>query len=511
MKLFSARDLRISIVIGAAIGAVLAALILIFGQPILNWFYHSVPGRMYALNKLSNTIVHEHVYASEEDDPLEIAYLAYYGEEEAPKRAQIRKAFREEIRADPDAYYTIANLMLSHFDRYSNLSAPEIYEQKYPDNEDYTGLGVTVSRYGPFIRVASAYSDSPAGRAGLQEGDLVCTVGDTDIRTMEYADAKTLLYDQAEEGTVLGVLRSGEDSLLYFEIQSGEVHIPNVSWEIRGEIGYLNITLFQGDSFKRDVQAAMDDFSEAGVLYLVLDMRDNRGGLITDLEFLLNALVPEKDVLLFTEHYRRSDDLFYSKGTGASFKDIAVLVDEKTHSAAEVVSGSLKDMGYMLIGETTYGKAVGLSNMDFCGDRLVLATMTLELPETGDYNDVGIHPNIYVENEVVSADPVFLLPLETAQILPDGDSRQILAMEQRLVLLGYLFTGADGVWDADTDEALDALYQALGKPYSGICEEEILTVLEELAEKCINAKYLEDTQLKYAYEYLEEIRSAQAA
>ena len=137
--------------------------------------------------------------------------------------------------------------------------------------------------------------------------------------------------------------------------------------------------------------------------------------------------------------------------------------------------------------------------------------MTLELPETGDYNDVGIHPNVYVENEAVSADPVLLLPLEKAQILPDGDSRQILAMEQRLLLLGYLFSGADGVWDTDTDEALRALYQALGKPYSGVCEEEILTVLEELADKCINAKYLEDSQLKYAYEYLEEIRTAQAA
>ncbi len=508
---FSARELRKSILIGAIIGTLLAVLILVFGQPVLNAFYHTVPGRMYALNRLSKTIINEHVYAAAEDDPLAFAYLAYFEAEEAPDTREIRKAFRSEIESDPEAYYTIANLMLSHFDRYSNLSAPELYAQKYPDNEDYTGMGITVSHLGPFIRIASVYADSPAGRAGLMEGDLICTVGDTDIRTMDYEDAKDLLYEASKAGTAVGVLRKGESALLSFALKVDAVHIPNVSWQIREDVGYLNITLFRGESFRQDIQNALDDFEDAGVSYLILDMRDNRGGLISDLEYLLNSLVAEKDVLLFSEHYRRSDEHYYSKGNGVSFEDIAVLVNEKTCSSAEVVSGSLKDMGYMLIGETTYGKAVGLSNWDFFGDKLVLATMTLELPKTGDYNDEGIHPSFVVENEAVSVDPILLLPVNSEELVPESDTHQILALEQRLRLLGYLFSPADGIWDVQTDEALEALFGAAEKSYAGSCDAEMLDLLTSLVQDYLDAKYLEDTQLDFAYRYLIEKQAAQAA
>ena len=165
----------------------------------------------------------------------------------------------------------------------------------------------------------------------------------------------------------------------------------------------------------------------------------------------------------------------------------------------------------MLIGETTYGKAVGLSNWEFFGDKLVLATMTLELPKTGDYNDEGIHPNFVVENETVSVDPVLMLPVDSEEIIPESNTHQILAMEQRLLLLGYLFSPADGIWDEQTDEALEAFFSAAGKAYTGSCDAEMLDLLSALVQDYLDAKYPEDTQLDFAYRYLKEKQAAQAA
>ena len=507
----SAFKLSKALWIGVLTGAVLALLLILFGQPLLNRFYHTPTGRMLALEDLSRTILREHVYAQPEDDPFAIAYTAYFETEEAPEKSEMRKAFKAEIEASDEAYYTIANLMLSHFDRYSNLSAPELYSKKYPDNENYTGLGISISACGPFIRVASVYSDSAAGRAGIEPGDLICMIGEKDIRLMDYKDANDLLFSAAKEGTTLGILRSGEEALLSFDVTADVVNIPNVSWEIREEIGYLNITLFRGESFQSDVKQAVREFSDAGIRKLVLDLRDNRGGLISDLEYLLNALVPEKDVLLFTEHYRREDDVFKSKGVGTAFDDIVVLVNAETCSSAEVVSGSLKDMGYLLIGQTTYGKAVGLSNWDFHGDKLVLATMTLELPKTGDYNDEGIHPNIFVENERVKAATFLLLPAEEENVTEESAQMQIMALEQRLVLLGYLFSGADGVWDEQTEDALRAFYGASNIAYTGSCSSDMLALLNDLVDAYGKAEYYEDTQLAYALDYLNEKEDMLAA
>ena len=244
------KNYKTPLIAGVATGVALAVLVVFFGQSLLNAFYQTPTGRVWALNDLAKTIRREHIYAGNDDDPLAAAYMAYFETNTAPASSEIKKALKSEIQADASAYYTLANLMLSYYDRYSNFSAPDVYEQMYPDNENYTGLGAAISAYGPFIRIGSVYADSAAGRAGLQAGDLICSIGQTDVRTLSYTDAQKLLSETVEQTTTLGILRTGENEILYFDIQADEVVIPNVSWEIDGEIAYLRITLFRGDTFK---------------------------------------------------------------------------------------------------------------------------------------------------------------------------------------------------------------------------------------------------------------------
>lgn len=489
-----------AILVGIGIGVVLAALILVFGQSVLDAFYKTPTGRMMAMSELVELIQEEHIYAEDSSQPLQIAYKAYFETDVIPDEREIKTTLKAEIKADDENYYTIVNLMLSHYDKYSNCYAPEINAQMYPDDENYKGLGVEISSYGPFIRIGSIFEGSVAERVGLQTGDWICSIGGIDIRTCAYADAQALLAEEMIDGTTIGVLRAGEQEILFFDVTAEEVVIPNVSWEIDGQTAILDVTLFRGDTFKDDVTQAFEEFHEADVNYLIVDLRDNRGGYISYLEHLLNQFFTEEGELLFTEHFRNEDDEFTATGIGMEFDAIYVLINEDTASSAEVLAGRLKDMGCTLIGETTYGKAVGLTNYNFYGDKLVLATMTLELPITGDYNDVGITPTVELAQAFVKEELEPCTPIDEFVDLDAYSAKEhILALEERLVLLGYQFAEADNVWDADTDAALHAVYMARDTEYSGICEAEVLEALDMLCRALYDAVYLDDTQLSYAY------------
>lgn len=487
------------VLFGLLAGIAISILIIAFGGKLLNVYYHTPLGRVNSLNALSSIIRREHIYTDNDDKPLAVAYAQYYNTDDIPDNHSIKKIFKNEIRNNDEAYYTIANIMLSHYDRYSSLSKPEIYEEMYPDNENYVGLGAEISSYGPFIRINKVYNDSAADNAGVLPGDLICSIGNNDIRFLDYYDASSVLAQEIKNGTTLGIYRVNEDHIIYIDITAQEVIVPNISWSIDGDVAYLNITLFRGETFETDIDKAFSEFSESGVRYLILDMRDNRGGYIRYLEFLLNKLTPQKDLLLFTEHYRKEDTEFLSTGTDVSFDNIVVLVNEKTCSSAEVLSGSLKDQGYMLIGQTTYGKGIGLSNSTFRGDKLVLATMTLYLPETGDYNDKGIAPSIDMDNELVKIElPECSETSFTTEFSCSSDNDEILALEERLALLGYQFNNIDGSWDTYTETALMQFMTGAGEEYEGVCDIQTFRTLDRLCNEFYDAVYIEDTQLLYA-------------
>ena len=452
------------------------------------------------LTSLADIIEERQIYWEEGDDPMLIAYQSYFETEEEVSRGEIRSAFLDLIRQDRDCYYTLANLMLSHYDKYSKLVSQEVYDQIYPDNENYGGLGMVVSAYEPFIRVVDVYEGSASADAGIQPGDRIAVVNDTDIRPLAYEEASDLLAEVSAGGGTVGILREGETQLLTFELTPEEVVIPNVDWSVDGDIAYLRITLFSGSDFNDLVDAAFADFRAEGATRLVLDMRDNRGGTITLLIHLLDALTPEEGVLLFTEVKRDKVVEHYSTGVGMAFEDAVVLADENTCSSAEVCTGYMKDRGYQVIGTLTYGKGTGLSILDFYGDVLVIATIDIILPETGSYNEIGIEPTIEVPDLYAPVVLPELHPLDSSVAIDaTSDAVYIEALEERLVLLGYLFTEPDGLWDAETAGAVDAVARLAGRVGAST---ETLALLEDMVARYSNARYYVDAQLEKAYEWV---------
>ena len=456
--------------------------------------------RYLRLESLADVIAERQIYWEEGDDPMLIAYQSYFETDEEVSHGEIRKAFLDLIGEDSECYYTLANLMLSHYDQYSKLVSQEVYQQIYPENENYGGLGMIVSAYEPFIRVVDVYEDSAADIAGVLPGDRIAVVNGMDIRPLAYEEASGLLAEVSANGGTVGIVREGETQLLTLKLTPEEVVIPNVDWQVDGDVAYLRITLFSGNDFNDLVDKAFADFREAGATRLVLDMRDNRGGTIKLLVHLLDALTAEKDVLLFTEIKRDQVVEHYSTGIGMSFEDVVVLANENTCSSAEVCTGYMKDRGYPVVGTLTYGKGTGLSILDFYGDVLVIATIDIILPKTGSYNGIGIEPTIEVSDLYVPVELPELQPLDSSVLIDaTSDTADIKALEERLALLGYLFSVPDGIWDAETAEAVNAVAELAD---SDGASPETLALIEEMIERYANARYYVDAQLETAYEWI---------
>lgn len=452
------------------------------------------------LEALVNTIEKRQIYWEEGDNPMLIAYQAYFETQEDASHSEIRRAFIDLLREDSQNYYTIANLMLSDYDKYSKLVSQETYDRMYPENENYGGLGMIVSAFEPFVRVVDVYEDSASARAGVLPGDLIVYVNDTDIRPLAYDEASDLLAEVSADGGTIGVLREGEQQLLTFSLSPAEVVIPNVDWRIDGDVAYLNVTLFSGSDFNDLVDAAFADFRAAGATRLVLDMRDNRGGTISLMSNLLDMLTPEEGVLMFTEDRRDKVLEYSSSGIGMAFDDIVVLADENTCSSAEVCTGYMKDRGYEVVGTLTYGKGTGLSILNFYGDVLVLATIDIILPETGRYNEIGIEPTVKVEKTYAAVELPELLPLDTTEpISAESTVDTIKALEERLALFGYLFEEPDGIWDEETAAAVSALAALADGNGASV---ETLVLLADMVDRLSKAQYFVDTQLEMAYELI---------
>lgn len=476
------------------IAAVLVAAVLI-SIPFLSQYLMRQPFFLtYRLVDLSDMIAEKHIYWEEGDDPLLIGYQRYFETEDTPKRAEVRHAFTKLFREDPEIYYEIANLMLSHYDRYSKLVTPSYYDELYPDSESYGGLGMVVTANGPFIGVVNVYEDSAAGRAGILPDDRVVMVNGRDIRPMPYEEASDCLAEVSKNGGTVTILREAGQPLLTFDLTPEAVVIPNVDWSVDDDVAYLDITLFEGETFTEDIDAAIADFRAAEATSLILDLRDNRGGRITYLLHLLNALTAEEDELFFTQAKRDETKENRSDGTGMAFEQIVVLVDANTCSSAEVTAGYFKDLGWPVIGTLTYGKGIGTSTYDFYEDSLVLATIDIQLPKTGRYNAVGIEPTIeqHQEYPIQPLPALAELPLD-AVLNADSESDLIQALEERLVLLGYIET-ADGAWDTVTAGVLNDLQTS--------SQENGLALLENMMQRLERAFVVQDTQLMAAYELL---------
>lgn len=264
----------------------------------------------------------------------------------------------------------------------------------------YHGVGMLVQLTDDgAIEVARVYEDSPAEAAGVRMGDRIVAVDGVEV-SGESAQTLNEAIDriQGEDGTtvVLSVQRDGE--ILDLEVMRAEVSISYVEYQIiNGDIGYINISQFSGNDVE-GFQEAVSALQAADVSGVIIDIRNNPGGLLTDVVEIADALLPE-GLIAYVEdgHGNRTE---YTSDADYWDVPLVVMVNGMSASASELLSAAIQDYDRgTIVGTTTYGKGIVQTLITFAEDGagMQLTTASYYSPSGRSIHENGVEPDVTIE------------------------------------------------------------------------------------------------------------------
>ena len=245
-------------------------------------------------------------------------------------------------------------------DPYTTFIEPQPRELERHDLQGrFGGIGAWVQQAGPGVFVLTPMRDRPAAQAGVQDGDVLLVIDGTEIAAeTSMEDVLAMIRGPVDTVVRLTVRREGVEELLTFEITRQEVEIPSVSWrrlEQAPAIGYVKLNLFS-ERTADELQEALDDLLAGGVDQVILDLRDNGGGLLQAAIEVASQFIAD-GVVLYEE--KREAEKFHPAKSPYPVVELplVVLVNGGTASASEIVAGAIQDRGRgLLVGEKTFGK-----------------------------------------------------------------------------------------------------------------------------------------------------------
>lgn len=316
---------------------------------------------------------------------------------------------------------------------------------------EFSGIGVTIDLIDGNITVVNTFKNSPAERAGIRAGDIIVGADSTDLRGKVPYDASVLL--RGKEGTNVTVIvnRPSTGEILTFTITRAVIRIPSMDFKDLGNgIFYIEISQFTSSTGK-SFAAIVNHVREQGAKGLILDLRNNPGGLLDSSVEVAGELVPKGPVV----ELRRKDlsEILESDKETEPMPTV-VLTNKGTASAAEIVAGAVRDRGIgILIGEPTFGKAcvqtvIPLGD-DLGGFKLTIADYYT--PAGNLISGTGLTPDIPVKAEAIQLpqEIVYKRPMKRGLVGLD-----VLGLQEALKFMGYDAGEPDGVFGPKTDRAV---------------------------------------------------------
>ncbi len=334
----------------------------------------------------------------------------------------------------------------------------------------FSGVGIRLAEIGDQTWVLALFPNSPAEKAGLSPGDRIASVDGVAISGQGLQQAADLLRGPAGTTVKVVVERPGAARPLEVTIQREEVKVETVFSSVKEPgIGYIQITGFEqstGDSFIRQLEAleASDGLGSG----LILDLRNNTGGLLDEALKVAGQLVPEGEITRLVDRRGQVKDIHYSYANGKPYP-IVVLINEESASASEVIAGALQDrQAALLVGERTYGKATVQTLEHLTGGGALRLTVAKYLTPSGrDLHGQGLEPDYYLElPEAFKRYPDFF-----PGVLKEGDyGIEVKLLQQMLWELGFGPVTPTGYFDQDTAGALAVFQHTCGLEASGILD-----------------------------------------
>ena len=275
----------------------------------------------------------------------------------------VQQNYAEPVNPDKAIYNGAIPGMLRVLDPHSNFFDPKSYSALREEQRGkYYGVGMQVGPRNNKVIVIAPFTGAPAYRAGIRPGDVIIAVDGKATDNMSTSDVAELLKGPKGTTVKITVLREGTEKPIDFSVVRDEIprYSVDVHFMIRPGIGYIHVSGFQ-ETTEHEVSQALEQLQAQGEMKgLILDLRQNPGGLLSEGVGVADKFLKKGQVIV-SHHGRSSPEKVYraAHGNGGKEYPLVVLVNRGTASAAEIVAGAIQDHDRgLIVGETTFGKGL---------------------------------------------------------------------------------------------------------------------------------------------------------
>ena len=295
--------------------------------------------------------------------------------------------------------------VMSSLDTYSQFMNKDSFEKSMRDTEGkYGGLGMVITMKDKRLFVVKTMENSPAQKAGILPDDSFVSVNGKEITETHIEELADLLRGYPETKVTLTLLRPSEKRKRTYTLTREIILINTVEYKtLENQIGYLKISSFSKQTEKQ-LKVGLNEAEKNGVKGFILDLRENPGGLLTQSVKVASHFLFKGRMVVYTQG-RATDDYHEYRGL---YKDslhqvpVAIIINQYSASAAEIVAGALRDSGKaLIIGENSYGKGSVQTIFRLSdGSGLRLTTSKYYTPSGVDITEHGIVPEIHIINDI---------------------------------------------------------------------------------------------------------------
>ena len=317
----------------------------------------------------------------------------------------VRSNYVDEV--DPQVLYegAMKGIMNALGDPYSSyLDTKQMSSLNDTTGGNFGGVGLSISKAAEstpenpaYVLVASPIEDTPGFKAGIQAGDLIISIDGTDTSTLTMDEVLGHLRGVIGESVSL-IVRRGKNMEFPVTLVRALIEVPTVKYGMIDKTGYIKIIEFTPQTPER-VQEALDNFEQEKYTSLIIDLRNNPGGSLTDVVSIADDILGEGVIVSVRGQMDAEGDVYRSNAKGIKVP-LAIIVNENSASASEILAAAVQDFDAgIVVGMTTYGKGVVQTTRQLEGNRgwLKLTTDAYYTPNGANIDGVGVIPDIEID------------------------------------------------------------------------------------------------------------------
>lgn len=316
---------------------------------------------------------------------------------------RVRANYVDEV-SDSKLIESAISGMLTSLDPHSDYLPPKSFDNMREQTKgEFGGLGIEVTMENDVIKVVSPIEDTPADRAGIQSGDLIIKIDDEDVQNLTLNDAVDKMRGPVGSKVTLKIFREGETKPLDITLVRDIIKVRSARWGLKSDgVGYLRVTTFNEQLEDLLPKALKDMAAENGkpLTGLVLDLRNNPGGLLNEAIFVADTFLNQGEIVSTRGRIEGQNQRFNAeKGDALNGAPIVVLINGGSASASEIVAGALQDhRRAVVLGTKSFGKGSVQTILSLPGGAgMRLTTALYYTPSGRSIQAKGIEPDVTVK------------------------------------------------------------------------------------------------------------------